>query len=84
MPAVPMFVHFRTDRGEFQHNTNAASLFEGAMNAIRWFNEWHGPRPGRDTVLTVNAGWAHEQKTYRVRASRVVEHFGLRIEDWLG
>lgn len=83
MPAVPMYVYFRTDRGLWQFNTHAASLFEGAMNAIRWFAEWHGPRPHRNAVLTINAGWAHDQKTCRVRAARVVEHFGLRVEDWL-
>jgi hypothetical protein len=53
------------------------------MAAIRWFNEWKGPRPTLDTILEINAGWAGEQKIYRVRASRVVEHFGLNPGDWL-
>lgn len=53
------------------------------MNAIRWFNDWYGPRPARDTILKITAGPAHNQKEYRVRASRVVEHYGLAVEDWL-
>lgn len=53
------------------------------MNAIRWFNEWHGPRPKSGDILEVHAGWGGEQKIYRVKASRVVEHFGLNPGDWL-
>ena len=56
------------------------------MIALRWFNDkdsWHGPRPARDTILKITAGWAHQQKEYRVRASRVVEHYGLNVEEWL-
>jgi hypothetical protein len=81
---TPCYVSFRTSGdGEWQHNTEADSLFEGAMRAIRWFNEWHGPRPACGTILTVRAGSATKEREYRVRAIRVVEHFGLNPSDWL-
>lgn len=80
---VPCYVFFRNERGLWQDNTAAHSLFEGAMNAIREFHERGRVRPGMDTVLRVIAGWAHEEKEYFVRASRVVEHFGLNPSEWL-
>lgn len=79
----PCYVYFRNERGLWQHNTAAHSLFAAAMNAIRWFNEWHGPRPTPETVLRVTAGWYGDQKEYSVRADRVVEHFGLDPKNWL-
>ena len=80
---VPVYVFFKTATGRWQHNTSGSSLFEAAMNAIRWFNEWKGPRPRLDAILEINAGWAGERKVFHVRARRVVEHFGLNPEDWL-
>lgn len=82
--AAPCYVSFRTKpEGQWQFNTASHSLFDAAMRAIRWFNEWHGPRPRRDTILTVKAGWGGAEKEYRVRAGRVVEHFGLDPAAWL-
>lgn len=81
--AVPCYVSFRTPRGNWQHNTLAASLFEGALKAIRWFNEWQGPRPRPESVLNVTGGWSGAAKEYRVRAGRVIESFGLNPHDWL-
>jgi hypothetical protein len=80
----PCSVYWESDGpGQWQYNTSAVSLFEAAMNAIRWFNEWKGPRPRLNTVLTIHAGWPCEQKTFHVRAARVVEHQGLEPRDWL-
>lgn len=80
---TPCYVTFRTPKGNWQCNTAAASLFEGAMKAIRWFNEWQGPRPRLGSVLEVHGGWSHTAKVYWVRARRVIEHFGLDPRDWL-
>jgi hypothetical protein len=80
----PCSVYWESDGpGGWQHNTSARSLFEAALNAIRWFNEWKGPRPRQDTVLTIHAGWSGNQKTYRVSAGRVLEHYGLDARELL-
>lgn len=78
------YVSFRTEEpGQWQYNTLAPSVFEAAMNAIRWFNEWKGPRPRRRTVLTVDMTDMRKKQLFHVRAERVVEHFGLDPSQFL-
>jgi hypothetical protein len=78
------YVFFTDGNGHLrQHNTAGNSLFECAMNAIRWFNDWYGPRPGRDTILIVHANCKGKDQHFQVRAERVVQHFGLNPADWL-
>jgi hypothetical protein len=78
------YVSFRTaPEGRWQYNTEAGSVFEAAMNAIRWFNEWKGPRPRRSTVLTVDMTDMGKKNVFHVRAERVVKHFGLDPGQWL-
>ena len=80
---VPCYVYFRSHRGWEQNNTAATSLFAAAFQALSWFRDWYGPKPKMNTVLKIHAGWAGGQKTYYVRARRVLEHYGFDPREWL-
>lgn len=74
--SIPCYVFFRNRQGRWQANASGGSLFEAAYRALCWFRDWRGPHPDPDTILEVDAGWAHQQKTYCVRVSRVLAQYG--------
>jgi hypothetical protein len=69
-------VTFLYSGGMHAHATVASSVFEAARNALRfWSDDFsRGPRPTRDTILTVSITGTEQR--YRVRAARVTERTG--------
>ena len=79
---VPCYVYYRDGHGMWQNNTSAHTLFEAAYKALCWFRDTSGPRPGAESILKIDAGWANQQKTYYVRVGRVLEHYDTTYREF--
>lgn len=57
--------------GRFAYTTSAASVFEAARNALRFWRDpfWQGPRPRQNDMLEVSA--TGDPRKWRVRVSRI-------------
>jgi hypothetical protein len=63
--------------------TAGRSLFEAARKALEHFIDWYRPQPTADTILRIEVKMTEGNKTFYVRAGRIVEFYKLDAKKWL-